>query len=76
MLTHALSGTSMACPFIVGGNHSLNACQSTNKQEAETGLNDCKTVDEIITGHLLRYTSDDRGKMGKDKNWGHGVVDV
>ena len=44
------------------------------KQYKKTGKNDCKTVDEIKE-HLLKYTND-RGTVGKDENWGYGVVDV
>lgn len=67
-----LSGTSMACPFIVGVIALM--LSKHKKQEAETGKNDCKTIDEIKQ-HLLKYT-DDRGKIGKDKKWGYGVIDV
>ena len=68
----SLSGTSMACPYLVG---IIALMLSKHKQkEKETGLNDGKTVEEI-RGHLLRYTLD-KGEKGKDKNWGHGVVDI
>ena len=68
----SLSGTSMACPFMAG----IIALMLSKhkKQYKKTGKNDCKTVDEIKE-HLLKYTND-RGTVGKDENWGYGVVDV
>ena len=68
----SLSGTSMACPFIAGVICLM--LSKHKKQEKETGKNDCKTVKEIRQ-HLLKYT-DDKGVVGKDNDWGYGVIDV
>ena len=68
----ALSGTSMACPFMAAVVALM--LSKHKKQERETGKNDCKTVEDIRT-HLLKYT-DDKGTLGKDSDWGYGVVDV
>ena len=38
------------------------------------GENDCVTVEQIRE-HLLKYT-DDRGTVGRDNDWGYGVIDV
>jgi subtilisin family serine protease len=67
-----LSGTSMATPFISGLVALLIA--KHKKQEAETGENDCKTVDQIKE-HLIKY-SDDKGVVGRDDTWGYGVIDA
>jgi len=67
-----LSGTSMACPFISGVIALL--VSKHKKQEADGGTNDCKTVEEIKQ-HLLKYTID-KGYVGKDVNWGYGIIDV
>ena len=62
----------MSCPAAAGvvalllGKH--------KKQEKETGMNDCKTVNQIKE-HLRKY-SIDKGVSGKDKWFGWGIVDV
>lgn len=66
-----LSGTSMACPFITG--LVLLLLAKHEKQEKETGKNDCKTVDQVKQ-HLIKY-ADDKGVVGRDNVWGYGVVD-
>jgi len=67
-----LNGTSMATPWLCGVVCLLKS--KHKKQELETGMNDCRTVEEIRT-HLLKYTID-KGMVGKDNNYGYGVIDV
>ena len=69
----SLSGTSMACPFITGV---ILLMLAKHRKEVELvgGENDCKTVKQIRE-HLLKYT-DDKGAVGRDEDWGYGVIDV
>lgn len=66
-----ISGTSMATPFVTGLVLLLLAKHEI--QEAKTGMNDCKTVEQIRQ-HLIKY-ADDKGVVGKDDIWGYGVID-
>lgn len=67
-----LSGTSMACPFLAGV---IALMLSKHKKTEElTGVNDCKTVEQI-RAHLDKYTMD-KGTIGHDHSWGYGVVQV
>jgi subtilisin len=66
------NGTSMAAPYIAGV--ILLLLSKHRIQEELTGVNDCKTVDQIKE-HLLKYTVD-QGVIGKDNHWGYGIVDV
>ncbi len=68
----SLSGTSMACPFMAGVIALMIA--KHRGQEKRTGKNDCTTVADI-KNHLLKYTND-KGSIGKDSDWGYGVIDV
>ena len=67
-----INGTSFAAPYITGV--ILLLLSKHRIQEELTGVNDCKTVDEV-KNHLLKYTVD-KGAIGKDNYWGYGVVDV
>lgn len=69
----SLSGTSMACPFITGV-ILLMLAKHRKQEELVGGENDCKTVEQIRE-HLLKYT-DDKGAVGRDEDWGYGVIDV
>lgn len=66
-----LSGTSMACPFIVG----LVALMLSKhkKQESQGKVNNCKTPEQIYE-HLKRC-SIDYGETGKDSSYGYGLID-
>lgn len=66
------SGTSMATPAAAGVVALLLA--KHKKQEAETGMNDCRTVDQIKE-HLKKYAID-VGPKGKDQWFGYGIIDV
>jgi len=67
-----LSGTSMACPFIVG----LIALMLSKhrKEEAKGKYNNCRTPEQVYQ-HLQRC-SIDYGEVGKDSSYGHGLIDA
>lgn len=66
------SGTSMSTPACAGIICLLLA--KHKKQERETGLNDCKTVDQIKE-HFVKH-SIDKGLPGRDSEWGYGLINV
>ena len=67
-----LDGTSMATPVITGIVALLLAKHF--KQELETGCNDCRTVEQI-RHHLIKY-SDHKGIIGRDTEWGYGIINI
>lgn len=68
----SLSGTSMACPFIVGVISLM--LSKHKKQEREGKNNDCKTPEQIFN-HLKRC-SIDKGEEGKDSEYGYGLINI
>jgi len=68
----SLSGTSMACPFIVGVISLM--LSKHKKQEQEGKNNDCKTPEQIFN-HLKRC-SIDKGEEGKDSEYGYGLINI
>ena len=67
-----LNGTSFAAPFMAGVVALLLSKHA--KQERAGEKNDCVTVPQI-RAHLIKY-SNDKGVLGRDQNFGYGVVDV
>ena len=67
-----LSGTSMACPFIVGVIALM--LSKHKKQEARGEYNNCRTPEQVYE-HLKRC-SIDYGDPGKDQSFGHGLLDL
>lgn len=66
-----LSGTSMACPFIAGA---ICLLKSKSKKLKEKGVDDSlETVAQIK--QALVDSSNDKGIIGKDDQWGFGVID-
>lgn len=68
-----VSGTSLACPACAGVIALLIA--KHRRQEAETGVNDCRTVADIY-GHLRKYAVNPDAAGVRDKSWGWGYVSV
>lgn len=66
------SGTSFSAPYVAGITALL--LSKHNKQEKETGLNDCKTIGQIK--EHLRYHTIDAGPEGKDNVYGHGIISI
>jgi len=67
-----LKGTSMACPWVAG--IILLMLSKHKKQAIKEGKNDCQTIEEIKE-HLLKYTID-KGAIGRNNDWGFGMIDV
>lgn len=67
-----VKGTSFAAPHIAAIICLL--LSKHKKQEQETGFNDCKTVEDI-RAHLVKHSLD-KGKMGKDSEYGYGIVNA
>lgn len=65
----AIDGTSMACPFIAGLAALMLDYESRNKV-----ANPIRNTEDFKA--RLRATAQDRGKAGKDDDWGWGVPDA
>ena len=68
-----MSGTSFSCPACAGTVALLLA--KHKKQEAETGMNDCKTPAQIYE-HLEKHAINKYSPGKVSPYWGWGVIDV
>lgn len=69
-----ISGTSMASPFATGVAALLLGLQRTLRAGGEVLLD--PVTDAASLKHRMRVCSQDKGPLGHDEGWGHGILDV